>query len=233
MIQLQTIDYCNRSCAWCPQKRDIRKSKNLMTDKCYESALEQAQDMKGLKYFKPFVMNEAFCDSRIFEFIAQALNKLPKAIIAMDSNSDFLYKTGNDTRLNRLLENPKFQILLNIYDARIMVLSKSLKLKGNFRWSNKTKQWGNMWNRAGNLSDVPTNPKRKRTECFIENTATINYKGELIHCCCDYKFESILGTVSGGIQNAYDTMLWKEYRLLFNQKRFDEIPLCKSCNRIR
>ena len=68
-IQTQTIDYCNRSCKWCPQKDDLRKTQNLMSVDCFDSVVEQAKTISTLLVFKPYVMCEPLADKRIFSFI--------------------------------------------------------------------------------------------------------------------------------------------------------------------
>ena len=230
-IQIQTIDYCNRSCKWCPQKDEIRKTNGLMNEEMFYDILDQAKNIPTLKTFKPFAMNEPFCDERMFRFLQDSLDGLSGVRIAIDSNGDFLRKPENVDKLNELLKDRDFKILINMYDESSMRELRKIKLiDGNYHFSKKAFHGKLFWNRAGNLGGYKTRPQN-RTNCFIQNTATINYLGQIVHCCCDYKFESILGHVDDGILGVYNSEPWVTYRRLFDEKNQEEIPLCKRCNR--
>lgn len=86
-------------------------------------------------------------------------------------------------------------------------------------------------NWAGRVKGGQPSPKKEPCR-FLWRTLQIRYNGDAVPCCLDYEHELVLGNVKK------ETLLdiWhgdkiNHLRRLHKEGRFDEIPLCKSCNR--
>ena len=116
-VQIQTIEFCNLKCDFCPNHyliwdRVENKKKgipyNLMTVENYTKIVKNLSKLNFQGRFSPYLMNEPLLDKdRIVEFIRIAKKYLgPKVFIQMDTNGTGLTKEflGNmiSAGLNRL-----------------------------------------------------------------------------------------------------------------------------------
>ena len=95
-IQIQTVEFCNLKCDFCPNhyiiwKRIEDKKKgipyNLMSIENYTKIVKNLAELGYKGRFSPYLMNEPLMDkSRIVEFIRIAREYLPDCFIQMDSN---------------------------------------------------------------------------------------------------------------------------------------------------
>tara|TARA_R100000742_G_C4273136_1_gene92602 strand:+ start:428 stop:1429 length:1002 start_codon:yes stop_codon:yes gene_type:complete len=115
-IQIQTFEFCNLKCDFCPNHylifdRIENKKKgiphNQMSKKDYTKIVKNLADVQFSGRFSPYLMNEPLMDkNRMVEFIEIARQYLPKAFIQMDTNGTGLNKKllGDmiDAGLNRI-----------------------------------------------------------------------------------------------------------------------------------
>jgi glycosyltransferase involved in cell wall biosynthesis/MoaA/NifB/PqqE/SkfB family radical SAM enzyme len=104
-IQIQTITSCNAACVMCPYP-EVSKEFALerMDERLFDRLLDECSREPGLKRIEPFLMNEAFTDNRIIDWIARAKQKAPHAMVTVTTNgsplipkvTDRLVRTGLD-----------------------------------------------------------------------------------------------------------------------------------------
>ncbi len=157
-IQIQTIEFCNLKCDFCPnhyiiwdrtedKKRGIPY--NLMTVENYTKIVKNLAELGYKGRFSPYLMNEPLIDKdRIVEFIKIAREHLPDSFIQMDSNGTGLTKElmGDmiDAGLNRIQLDDYFD---NRYAQRMLDVMKYFR-------------GGRAW-RANHSRQVPTGRKRQ------------------------------------------------------------------------
>ena len=258
-IQIQTIDFCNRSCDFCPNRDGLRKTGELMEQRTLEAILDQLAAMKYHGRISPYLMNEPLLDERIFDVIARIRERFPDNIIFINTNGDRLL--ADDVR-TRLVQSTIDGVHVNVYGDRKeyeqkerilrdlaeqdehVLLRQSVNLhrmperngKVNFklRWMAEAPM--RFWNRAGNISGVaPAGHEAKRHRCRLPfRQMYINYRGDAVLCCSDWKFEVIMGNVhEHTLEEIWNNKIYQKYRTMHERRRGKEMPLCCSCNRIR
>lgn len=104
-IQIQTITSCNASCVMCPYpKVSTEFPHERMDERLYERILDECAHEPRLRRIEPFLMNEAFTDNRVIDWIARAKERVPQAMVTVTTNgsplipkiTDRLIRTGLD-----------------------------------------------------------------------------------------------------------------------------------------
>ncbi len=104
-IQIQTITSCNAACVMCPYpKVSTEFPHERMDERLYDRVLDECSREPGLRRIEPFLMNEAFTDSRMIDWIARTKQKVPHAMVTVTTNgsplvpkvTDRLVRTGLD-----------------------------------------------------------------------------------------------------------------------------------------
>jgi glycosyltransferase involved in cell wall biosynthesis len=104
-IQIQTITSCNAACIMCPYpKVSTEFPRQRMDERLYNRILDECSWEPGLRRIEPFLMNEAFTDNRIIDWIARAKERAPHAMVTVTTNgspllpkiTDRLVRTGLD-----------------------------------------------------------------------------------------------------------------------------------------
>ena len=101
-IQIQTIQFCNLKCSFCPNHYMIwdridKKRKgipyNSMSFEDYEKIMINLKKLKYKGRVSPYLMNEPLIDKdRIIEFIKITRKHLPQSEILINTNATFLSK---------------------------------------------------------------------------------------------------------------------------------------------
>ena len=88
-IQIQTVSWCNRSCAFCPSGK-FPVPKTFMALDVYQRIIEQLHDLRFAGRISPYLMNESLLDKRLPELIAFTRERCPDSWIAINTNGDAL-----------------------------------------------------------------------------------------------------------------------------------------------
>lgn len=229
-IQIQTIDYCNRKCSFCPNKDFNKTPDQLMTEKIF---LKILADLKELNYgnsIHPYLMAEPLCDKRFKDLVRITRQKFPSNDIMISTNGDFL-KNRND--ILELCKAGLSRIVINLYDEETNHLKidareiEGIKLRTLAHL--KAKEF---WNRGG-LVDVPS-AVPKRTICYYAlKKMCINYLGDVILCCSDYHYEVIYGNImQTSLIDIWNNKKYRYFREMHASGNGKKLPVCKRCNRI-
>jgi organic radical activating enzyme/L-rhamnose mutarotase len=107
-IEIETINRCNGSCAFCPvNHRDDPREKAVMTREMFENIVTQLEEIQYSGRFTTFSNNEPLLDERIIEFNQYARKHLPNARM-------HLYTNGT------LMTLDKFRALVEVLDELII-----------------------------------------------------------------------------------------------------------------
>jgi radical SAM protein with 4Fe4S-binding SPASM domain len=111
-IQIQTVSWCNRSCAFCPSGK-FPVDKAFMPVAVYHRLIDQLQALSYAGRISPYLMNESFLDKRLPELIAYTRAHCPESWIAINTNGDVL----SEKLLERLFEAGLNSLDVNAYDS--------------------------------------------------------------------------------------------------------------------
>lgn len=104
-IQVQTVTTCNAACVMCPYPTVSKELPHERMDEAlFDSILDECAQEPGLRRIEPFLMNEAFTDNRIVDWIARAKQRVPHARVTVTTNgaplvpkvTDRLVRSGLD-----------------------------------------------------------------------------------------------------------------------------------------
>ncbi len=96
-IQIQTITSCNAACVMCPYpKVSTEFPHERMDERLYNRILDECSREPGLRRIEPFLMNEAFTDNRIIDWIARTKQKVPHAMVTVTTNGSPLVPKVTD-----------------------------------------------------------------------------------------------------------------------------------------
>lgn len=112
VVEIENHSYCNRVCPFCPNSFLDRRSQNvLMLDSLYNRILD---DLASIEYNQALVWSryhEPLAHSSIFERVARARARLPKAYLVLVSNGDYL----NHESLQQLESADADRLMLDLY----------------------------------------------------------------------------------------------------------------------
>ncbi|WP_089721846.1 radical SAM/SPASM domain-containing protein [Candidatus Entotheonella palauensis] len=110
-IQIQTVSWCNRSCAFCPSGK-FPVDKTFMPLDVYHRVIDQLRDLNFDGRISPYLMNESLLDKRLPDLIAYARKQCPESWIAINTNGDAL----SESLAGRLFEAGLNCMDVNAYD---------------------------------------------------------------------------------------------------------------------
>lgn len=227
-IQLETLHGCNLNCKTCPNSV-IPKNKELMDEKIFFKVLDDLVDINYGGRISPYLMNEPTLDKRIPRFIKEIRKKFPRNMIMIGSNGVLL----DDKMIKEYFEAGLTRFTITCYSKPIYD-----KLK---HWEGDTERFKFLkvfeqdtevvfFNRAGNVK-VGENEFVMETCSKGTKQAFVNYLGDVVLCCSDYRYEVVAGNVmKEPLIEIYNSPMLKHYReKLLNRDRRG-LKLCSVCN---
>ena len=263
-IQIQTVSWCNRSCAFCPSGK-FPVDKVFMPLAVYHRVIKQLQALNYTGRISPYLMNESLLDRRLPDLIAYTREHCPESWIAINTNGDAL----SERLLARLFDAGLNSLDVNAYDSpaqhaeNMALVSRFLAQREDiiFRttYSNPFFQGENIprstklincrdmsfWeprflakiatpdlsNRSGNVPDSRQVREPLALGCPRPwQQMYVNYRGEAVLCCNDWRFEVIMGdTAQAPLAEIWQNDKYQRYRhnLQHNNRA---MPLCATCD---
>jgi MoaA/NifB/PqqE/SkfB family radical SAM enzyme len=227
-VQIQTIDFCNRKCAWCPNSKIDKQPTTLMAQSVFDKILA---DLKAVNYdgiFHLYLMAEPLCDHRIEALIMQTRAEFPENIIRISTNGDLLQSIED---IYRLLDAGLTDIGISHYDSTNQNLYEHAP---DYRIVhtrlNDLRQ--SFYNRAGLVNVKVITPLPKCD--WLWSKAYINYRGDVVLCCSDYYYQVIFGNVVDlDFATIFNCDLYQQYREAHASGRGKSMKLCRDCDRIK
>lgn len=253
VVQIQTIDYCNRSCWFCPNKDDARKTGSRMKWDVFDRILTDLEEMKFKGRISLYLMNEPLIDKRLPDWIAEVRRRFPDNFLFLSTNGDFVRRD----KLMQLKGAGLDYLQVNCYDENDNCGGRNKKLANIIKdldgidsyfkqrsWKGQDGRFAvilkrkppiqRFWNRGGNSDKVKCLDERKIDVCFLPSTQIyINYLGQLILCCSDYYFQVVMGdTTKDHLWDIWQNEKYQKYREKLSIGRGHELKLCNKCDRI-
>jgi radical SAM protein with 4Fe4S-binding SPASM domain len=253
-VQVQTINWCNRSCAFCPCQTYPTKLE-LMSLETYQRVLDELAALDFSGRFSPYLQAEPLLDKRLPELVAMARRALPRAKLLVQTNGDALTAEKGLA----LFEAGLHKLIINCYDnaeqvARMQGLVREMVgrqaglrfIHGKFARLIRPERPGQIrqevaiedktwWkadsisNRAGNIAGALTEPLRK--SCFRPfKQLYVHFDGDVILCCCDWKGEVVFGNVmKQSLPEIFSSPIARQYRENLAKKN-RKMKLCEVCD---
>lgn len=238
-IEIETINKCNSTCAFCPVNRDADPRPRLvMSETLFHRIIDELAEWNYDRVVNLFSNNEPFLDKRIFAFAEYARAKLPDAFIQIISNGTAL----NIEKAVRILPFLS-RMVINNYGTRY-VLHDNVRAIVDHLNAEHPALAGKLVVGLRRLSEFKTNrggnaPNRKpKTARYNSRCAypffqmVIRPDGKLSLCCNDALGQVTLGDVdAGSIREAWTSEAYREVRRSMIEGR-GGIDLCASCDNL-
>lgn len=227
-IQIQTIDYCNRVCSWCPNSNMKKSPDRLMTLGLLERVLQNLKDLNYIGALHPYMMAEPFIDKRIFDIIKMIREMFPTNWILLSTNGDNL----SEKKVDLAFEMGINSLVMSDYDNKVppWTIASSKKHRGFVSVSMRDLA-RTFYNRAGHVNVSCEQPVRSCE--WLHHKGYINYEGKVLQCCSDYEYKYPLGDLNEErFEDVWTGSGYRKLRGMHFQGRGKVFPLCKNCNRI-
>lgn len=260
VVEIENHSYCNRTCWFCPNAQIDRHSDNvLLADAVYETIL---RDLESIGYSQALVWSryhEPLAHESIYERIAQARRRLPRAHFVLISNGDYL----NRETLRRIEDAGADRLMLDLYlpdgkerdpseiqsglekfrtrtGLQIVPVSdydfKCYGTKVNITMGIPSFTAANMSTRGGLVRIKELDHYQRTSVCFNPlHSVTVDYTGKCV-LCCQVRSDSLLqqDAVLGDL-NVPGYTLFHFYRDLAAARRGlltpgPKLGVCRTCN---
>ncbi len=236
-IEIETLNKCNSTCAFCPVNRHVDpRILQRMDESLFQRIIDELADWNYDRVVNLFSNNEPFLDTRIFEFTEYARAKLPQGFLQIISNG-----TALDVKkverilplLSRLIIN-NYGTSLELHDNVRAIVNHlntnrpdlAQKLVVGLRQLDEFKT-----TRAGNAPNRAVQTVTYQSRCaypFFQ--MVIRPSGKVSLCCNDALGQVTLGDISrNSIRDAWHSKARQEAQKAMLKGR-DQIPLCAKCD---
>ena len=259
-IQIQTIEFCNLKCDFCPNHyliydRIDDKKKGIPYNKMsVENYTKIVKDLASLGYkgrFSPYLMNEPLVDKkRIVEFIKIAREYLPDCYIHMDTNGTGLTRELMSEMVSAGLNRLQIDDYFDDENANKMIRAiEPFRNNKNFFCiissnynvtqvkrgeKNKHTHYAphTYWNRGGLVNVNPDIPVPQKDCRFPSTQMYVKWDGEALLCCCDWEYKVVHGNVlETSIEDVWTNSSYQHYRDTLKKGRRDLLRMCRKCNK--
>ena len=88
------------------------------------------------------------------------------------------------------------------------------------------------WNRAGLVNLNPDIPVPNKDCNYPSTQMYVNWKGDLLLCCCDWEEEVLFGNLSKErIEDVWTNKKYNHYRETLKKGKRKELEMCRKCNK--
>ena len=236
ILNLETINICNRSCFFCKfGNRKIEEKKQIMQISLIEKILNELKSLNYKGSIRLHHVNEPMLDKRIYEILI-LIKKYSKEIITeMTSNGDLI----NEKTIKKLYESGLDRLNLSAYENNSMVKFIELQKKWNFhihdmRPSHQT--YNKLTNQAGFI-DLNEKLVKLKIKKVIKNMCNLPFEqlvigsnGNVGLCCEDmYKLIDFGNANNNSLLEIWNSDKFNHYRKELKNKNRKILDLCKSC----
>ncbi len=230
-VQIQTIDYCNRKCPWCPNKYLNKTPDLLMREEIFFRILSELKKLDYQGAIHPYLMGEPLADKRFKSLVRIIRWQFPTNVILINTNGDFL-KSRKD--VEELIEAGLSNIIINLYDKRNYHLIRKLEELPEVKFNKISKLRKFYYNRAGLIREADSRRSRHSACPYALRKMCINYLGDVILCCSDYFYQVVFGNVMEmDLWDIYFSERYVCYRQMHAKGMGYLRPLCSECDYIK
>jgi len=113
MVEVEVFSYCNRRCWFCPNSKIDRHSTNhFMKPETYSAIMDSLASIAYDRMVTYSRYNEPLSDRIILDRLSEASAKLPRAMLHLNTNGDYLTKAYLEDLYNAGLRSMNIQIYL-------------------------------------------------------------------------------------------------------------------------
>jgi len=221
VVYIETTNYCNRSCVYCPNSVS-RKPKHRMETELIYKIVDELAEANFAGAISPLGFGEPLLDERIFDVVRYMRLKLPTNKIYITTNGDFLTKE----MYYRLLSCGVDHVIVSMHDY----IDESNRIQSNnIEYSNYSDSSIRLNNRAGAVSLVKEIRLEKIYSCWSIQSLTVDSYGDVKICCNDYHSVVKYGNVAEkSIIDVWNGEQYKRDRDRVAAGFFD-YDICKKC----
>ncbi|RLD64018.1 MAG: hypothetical protein DRJ01_02105 [Bacteroidetes bacterium] len=222
VIELNLLNYCNRSCSFCPSI--VPATKKEMSPLTYLSVILQLRNMgfEGLLSFSGF--SEPTLHTDLYYYIDMKNKFIPNAHLTMNTNGDFL----TDDIIDLLFKKGIDDICISVYEKETL---KKFDNKRIIEYNNKRLVFKDRFsnedfvnNRAGSLFSIE---KPLKNICYYPYYSIyVDYNGDILFCPHDYNKTIVLGNILNN-DSLLDTWNGKEINKIRGNR--NHLP-CSNCD---
>lgn len=226
-IQIETLHGCNLNCKTCPNSL-IEKHNELMDEKIYFKILDDLKKANFGGRISPYLMNEPTLDKRLHYFIQETKKMFPDNLIYISSNGLLL----DNAEILKLFESGVGRLVITCYSKPIYDKLKNWETDDRIKiiTTHDKDPDVQFFNRGGNV-DVGDEGLVMETCSKVTKQAFVNYLGDVIICCSDYRYEVVAGNVmKKNLYDLYNCEKFKHYRRKLLCKDRKDLKLCETCN---
>ncbi len=218
-VEIETVSRCNNDCSFCPVSKvnDIREPMRMKEELFYQIIDELAQ-MGYQGYLSLFSNNEPLLDTRILDFLAYAVEKLPNAVHAMYTNGLLLtkenYRTLTDLLDYLVIDNYNDAFELNGPVRQIVEMEQEnpRKSRASVRVEVRKKNQV-LSNRGGRAPNKPGETGYVSACILPFMQMVIRPDGKVSRCCQDaYGSVTVADVASEGIRGAWESRAYRQAR---------------------
>ena len=230
-VNIETLDWCNRKCDWCPNKNRDTSPNNIMPDDVFVRILRQLLEYNFNGEIHPFLNGEPTMDKRLPEKIHSIKSVLPRVKVKVITNGDGL-RSAN--KLDLLFASGCDSIHMNHYDGRFKDIGRALDSKyPGLSHFGLAYLMDSFYNRAGKVEYKPKVQIQDGCCDWFMHKLVFTYKGDLILCCSDFNSEVKFGNImEQPLSMILESDLCQKYLRAHKDGKGKEMPLCKDCNRL-
>ena len=234
-VLLETRTDCNRCCSFCPQGHR-RRPLVVMSKQVFVRVMMQLKQMNYSGRLGFGTYNEPTLDRRLFQMVKYARNKLPHVYINITTNGDNISLNWIENAFAAGIDEVNINDYRGAQDALPAGVAKHLaQILSAYYWNPKLQHKIRYPDRL--VSNCASNaPSRSATK--IQSSGFCNYPfrklvinphGQVVSCCNDYKYETVIGHVMSGdllmIWHAEKMNQMRQALLLGRRK-----GLCSQCD---
>jgi 8-amino-3,8-dideoxy-alpha-D-manno-octulosonate transaminase len=199
-----------------------------MPKKVFQKVIDELAEMNFKGKIMPHHYGEPLLDTRLEKLVSYTKKKLPKSIVVIYTNGDFLTLS----RYWKLRKAGVDQFYVTNHDnhtpVHIQKLLKDPEISPTIIFYSLNKKTTPLFNRGGL---VKTNKTIIINKCSNVNNLIIDYRGQVTLCCNDYLSKYKFGDVAKEkVIDIWNQPDYVKLRQQINQGVF-KLPICQDCTR--
>lgn len=233
VVEMETCTLCNRQCSYCPNSF-VNRGKHYLPLEAVKKIVGELSELRFQGRFSFHFYNEPLLDQRLIQIIAIVKKALPKALLLLYTNGDYLTL-------------PLFEKLVFSGINKFLITRQEQSMKiHNLDWIEKlsdqeksyliykTYQDPNILytNRGGLLPEI-ANPERPLGIpcCLPSSHLVISALGNVLLCFEDYREQEIMGNIfSNTIREIWTSDAFKNRRRQLSLGQRSCTQICRKCN---
>ncbi len=189
-ICIETFGHCNRACTFCFVNHDRFPARDdgVMEEQVWRKIIDELASVDFAGRISPYFYGEPLLDKRLDRLIGYARARCPYATIHINTNGDYL----TDDSVRALVRAGVDGFLVTDYESepqpRLRELAAAYPYWISLRHGLDPKNRAGMMHQIGNVRIDDPCPRPSEQ-------VVINWKGQVVLCCCDYYARHVFGNV--------------------------------------